>query len=258
MNNKINIAKFAVVFIPLLFVMKVSADEVTREIDLDGFSEIELDTSSNLDIKIADKFSIFITGDEKRIDNTEFKVRGDKLTIDKDRDFSFFGRGGYDGSLDISITMPDISSLEMDGSGDIVLSGVDNDALELKIDGSGDIQMEGKSTRLEMDIDGSGDIDVSDYQGQEVRIIIDGSGDIDIEGTCETLEIKIEGSGDVKARDLICNNVEVLIDGSGDSYVYAEDTFTYDSDGSGNVDVFGEPDEVIDNSRGNNTKIRLR
>ena len=258
MYNKLKILKFAIGFIPLLFVMKASADETTLEIELDGFSEIELDTSANLEIKIADEFSIFIAGDEKRIENTDFKVRGDKLTIDKDRDFSFFGRGGYDGNIDITITMPDISLLEMEGSGDIVLSGVDNDALELKIDGSGDIQMDGKSNHLEMEIDGSGDIDVADYEGEDVRIVIDGSGDIDIEGICETFEIRIEGSGDVKARDLICKEVQVFIDGSGDSYVHALNSFIFDSDGSGNVDVFGNPGEVVDNSRDSNTKVRMR
>jgi len=249
----------SVLFIALsaLILTEASASDITKEIDATNFDEVTLDTPAKLHITIGRDFSVTAKGDEGRIENTEFNRSGDRLEITSKRRFRFFGRNN-DGHLDVYITMPDIREMVIDGSGDAFITGVNGEDLELKIDGSGDIEVEGTSEKLEINIDGSGDVDLEGFSGKEVNVNIDGSGDVDIAGTCDRLEIEIDASGDVKARKLICKEVNVIIEGSGDSYVHATDTFSYDSDGSGNVDVFGKPKEVIDNSRDSNTKIRVR
>lgn len=240
-----------------ILVTQAQAENITKKLDLNEFSKINLDVPADLQITIGSEFSIIVTGNDERIENTNFEISGKTLQIDrKKKFFSFFG-GGYKGKMDIAITMPDIEMMQIDGSGDATIIGVDNKKLELIIDGSGNLDVIGKSEYLEIEIDGSGDIDVEKYAGIEVVVIIDGSGDVDIEGQCERLNIEIDGSGDVHAKQLKSVDVRVYVDGSGDSFVYASGSLTFDGDGSGNVDIYGAPKEIIDNYSIRHSNIRI-
>lgn len=233
----------------------------SKTFDISDFDSIELNTSSNIEIKIADEYSVVLKGDIDRINKMKLVRSGDTLVISSKNSggfFGFFSGRSDNGNLIIEITMPDIESMHINGSGNAEIIGVDNDELELQIHGSGDIYVKGKSQEVSIEIHGSGDIEMDEVTGNNVNVEIHGSGNVQFEGgTCTRLEIEIAGSGDVKARRLICDEVDVDVEGSGNSMVYAREKLVFEGSGSGTVDVFGEPKEVIDNSR-RNSKIRIR
>lgn len=234
------------------------ARDTTKTYDFSGFNSIELSTSADLVVTIADEYSITVTGDEKRIERMEFDLSGDELEIGgRSRFGGFWGRND-DGYVKIEITMPDIEEMEINGSGDAEIIGVDNDELSLNINGSGDLYVTGKSESVEIEINGSGDIEMDEITGDDVVIEINGSGNVEFNGgTCDRLEIEVDGSGDIDAKDLVCREVEIDVEGSGNSRVHATELLTFESSGSGKVDVFGKPKEVVDNTR-RDSKIRIR
>lgn len=241
-------------------VTSVYADDVTRSFDISGFTKIELNTSTDLKVEVGPDYSITMTGDEDRIEKMEFDLSGDELEISSGRNRSFFGFGRNDhGHVDIFITMPDIKAMSIHGSGDAEITGVDNDEISLEIHGSGDLYVSGRSKEVDIEIHGSGDIEMDEVSGNNVTIEIEGSGNVEFDGgTCNYLEIEIDGSGDVDAKDLICREVSVDVSGSGNSRVHATEKLTFDSNGSGKVDVFGKPSEVIDHTARRNSSIRIR
>ncbi|MDG1858995.1 MAG: DUF2807 domain-containing protein [Emcibacteraceae bacterium] len=228
--------------------------------DISDFDSIELNTSSNVDVTIGDEFSVVLKGDIDRIKKMELERSGDTLEISSNSSggfFGFFSGSGDNGNLIIEITMPDIESMQINGSGNAEIKGVDNEEIELQVHGSGDIYVWGKSEEVSIEIHGSGDIEMDEVTGNNVDIEIHGSGNVEFEGgTCSRLEIEIAGSGDVDAKDLICNEVNVEVEGSGNSSIYARELLIFDGEGSGSVDVYSEPKEVIDKSR-RNSKIRI-
>lgn len=229
--------------------------------NIDDFNEIELNVSADVRVTIGNEFSIELEGSQERIDNTLIERHGDTLEINSKRSgFSWFGFGrGAKGSLDISVTMPDIETMTVNGSGNAEIVNVDNDELELKVHGSGDIFVGGKSKEVAIQVHGSGDVEMSEVAGETVDIEIHGSGNVDIEnGTCTEMEIDIHGSGDVHAKDLICQEVSVDVQGSGNSMVHATELLKFDGSGSGNVDAFGKPKTVIDEYARKNSKIHIR
>ncbi len=247
----------SIIALSAVVISSAQANDITQKLDLKNFSKVILDVPADLQISVGGDFSVTVSGNEERIKNTVFDISGDRLKIKrKKKNFSFFNKG-YDGQMNILITMPDIEAMKIDGSGDTTITGVNNKELELSIDGSGNLSMRGKSEKLEINIDGSGDVDVEDYRGKQVNVEIDGSGDVDIEGSCEKLDIEIDGSGDVHAKKLTCIDVDVYVDGSGDSFVNASGSLKFDGDGSGNVDLYGNPSEVIDNFSKRNSNIRI-
>ena len=52
----------------------------------------------------------------------------------------------------INIVMPDIEAMHINGSGDVEVTGVDNDELDLSINGSGDLTVSGKTNALDIGI----------------------------------------------------------------------------------------------------------
>jgi hypothetical protein len=237
-------------------VTETLAQDITKSSDLEGFTKVQLNTSSDINIKMGSSYSIEMVGDEERISNTILEVKGDTLKVKHKK-----GRYSYDNDQDmvINVVMPNIKEMQINGSGDAEIEGVDNAMLDLSINGSGDMNVSGKTEELDISINGSGDITMGEVGGKNVEISINGSGDVILDGgTCQALEIDIHGSGDVEAKGMECQDVNVDVAGSGDSEVYASNSLTFDSHGSGNVDVYGKPKSVIDKEAKRRSKIRIR
>ena len=232
------------------------AQDITQSSDLEGFSKVRLSTSSDIKIEMGNEYSIEMFGDEERIGNTILEVKGDTLHIKHKR-----GHFNYDDDqkMMINVVMPNIEAMQINGSGDGEIVGVDNEELALNINGSGDLIVSGKTQKLDIGINGSGDIEMDQVDGDDVQVSINGSGDVAFDGgTCNSLDIDIRGSGDVEARKLECVDVTVDVRGSGDSEVYASNSLTFDSYGSGEVDVYGKPKTVVDNEAKRRSRITLR
>lgn len=260
MNKLFKLAGVSAVAVSAAFyassVNKALAADITQSSDLDGFSKIRLSTSSDMNITMGNNFSIEMVGDEEIIGNTILEVKGDTLHVKHKR-----GRFNYDDDqeMGINVVMPNIEAMQINGSGDVEITGVDNEELELGINGSGDMNVSGKTEKLDININGSGDIEMEEVSGNDVRININGSGDVIFAGgTCQSMEIDIHGSGDVEARELECVDVNVDVSGSGDSEVYASNSIEFDSHGSGEVDVYGNPQTVIDHEAKRRSRITIR
>ena len=237
-------------------VTETLAQNITKTSDLTDFTKVQLNTSSDINIKMGNTYSIEMVGDEERIGNTILEMKNDTLKIKHKK-----GNFHYDNDQDmvINVVMPDIESMQINGSGDAEIEGVDNASLDLNVNGSGDLYVNGKSEELEISINGSGNISMLEVMVRYVEISINGSGDVELDGgTCQSLEIDIHGSGDVEAKDMKCQDVNVEVAGSGDSEVYASNSLTFDSHGSGSVDVFGKPKEILDLKAKRDSKIKIR
>ncbi len=252
-----NIGIFALTL--LLLPAMVTAQEARRSSDISDFDEVELDASLDLRIIIADDFSIEIYGDEDRVDSVVLDRSGDTLNIATKRAGWFFNRKRRSGPLAIDITMPELEEISINGSGDAEVIGIDNEEIVLNVHGSGDLYVTGRSDNVEIELHGSGDIEMDEVRGDAVDIEVHGSGNVEFSGgTCDNINIEIEGSGDVDARNLICLSANVDVEGSGNTRIHATDSVVFDGNGSGRLDVFGNPDDVVDEAAKRNSKIRIR
>jgi Putative auto-transporter adhesin, head GIN domain len=120
----------------------------------------------------------------------------------------------------VTVTVPRLSALGVDGSGDIRLDTFTTPALKLSLSGSGDARLDGLTT-------------------DDLGIRISGSGDVSAKGTAARLSVSIAGSGDVRLTDLRSDDVSVKIAGSGDAAVNAQKTLSVSIAGSGDVTYTG-------------------
>jgi hypothetical protein len=117
------------------------------------------------------------------------------------------------------ITTPALVGVEIAGSGDVTIDGVDAAEFAVEIAGSGRVQPTGTADRLSVSISGSGNYDGVWMLVASAEIDIAGSGSVLVNAE-ETLDVSIEGSGDVGYM----NNPVVTQSISGDGRVYGPDS----------------------------------
>lgn len=189
---------------------------ITRVLELDSFSGIDLKISGNVVIKQGPEQFVEVEGQENIIELLKLNVSNDTWDIR----FEDCVRNHED--LTFYITLPQIGYLSISGSGRVEGDGLlTGDDLNLRISGSGDIDLE------------------LDYT--QVDATISGSGDIKLEGDCQEFELDITGSGDYHAFELESQVGDIEINGSGNAEVFVHDNLDVRITGSGDVYYIGNP-----------------
>ena len=206
---------------------------VSEDRNLKDFDGIELDISANVYLEKSNTFKFRIEAQENILDEVETFVSAGLLHIRYDNLCVMSRR-----SVRIYISMPELTDIEVGGSGKVLSSDVfDCNNLRLRVSGSGDIELGAIAKTIEC--------------------VISGSGEIDLTGSAEELEISIRGSGDVEAIRTDAQKVYVSVRGSGRTRVHAIDYLDADISGSGDILYKGNPDVDSDiNGSGDLRRIK--
>jgi len=190
-----------------------SGPPVSQTRDLGGFTRLEVSGDLSLDVRLFNRPDpgVKITAGTKAIDRIKTEVVGDVLRVStKSRGLTI----GPDplGDVSVSLGVPALLGLRVDGPADVMLSGLSAKSFELRVDGSGVVQARGRVDDLEMEVDGSAETRLRDLATQNANVRLDGSGDTDLR-VARSLELIVEGSGDVTYRGR--PSVSSRLEGSG-------------------------------------------
>jgi hypothetical protein len=92
-----------------------------------------------------------------------------------------------------------------------------------------------------VDLSGSGSISGADLELDTLRAAISGSGTMNLAGSADQQEVDVSGSGRYEAGDLSSRSVSIEISGSGRAEVAASEQLRVDISGSGTVTYSGDP-----------------
>lgn len=202
---------------------------VTEELNLADFSGIELDISADVVVKQGPEQEVIVEGKQNIIDELERDVKNGIWEIDVDGCVTDMG------NMRIFVTLPDITSLKISGSGKIESENVllVND-INLRISGSGDMDL--------------------DLEADDIDAKISGSGEMILDGLAKDLNFKISGSGDLHAFGLETQFADIDISGSGDAEVFVVQELDVKISGSGDVTYLGNP--LLDVSISGSGKVK--
>ena len=193
-----------------------SGPSTSERREIDAVTTVVLDTSGDLVISQGEP-ALDIHAPEDVLPRLTSDVDGETLVLG-----SAPGSQILFGDIRYDLTLPDLETIELNGSGDI----------DATVSAGGTIRV---------NLDGSGDIAWTDLETGRVEITVAGSGDVELAGTATELAIQIDGSGSVDADDLQTQTAVVSIGGSGSTDVSVRDTLTVDIAGSGRVSYSGDP-----------------
>jgi len=186
------------------------------ELDLseDPPQEVQLLGPDRVQIRIGETFAVEVEGDNEARDALRF-LRGSKaLSIMREP-------GGWNssGQAIVTITIPVLSKVSVAGSGDILASGLADDAAVV--------------------IAGSGQVEASALRVQRLAVTIAGSGNFIASGTAAKLALNVAGSGMAAMDGLKVEQARIEIAGSGDSRFACDGEVLARILGSGSVTVRG-------------------
>jgi hypothetical protein len=161
----------------------------TQTRDVAAFTQIESSGSIDVRLRAGEPQRVEVRAGENVIDDVRTEVQDGTLEVELD--------GEADDEVVVEASVPELTAVEVSGSGDFDADGIDADAFELRSDGSADIALAGTAGRLTVELEGSGDADLADLAAREARVLVDGSGDAELRAE-ERLDVDLDGSGDVR------------------------------------------------------------
>ncbi len=152
---------------------------------------VELAGSNNVTIRVGERQSVQVYGDDNLIDRVTTRVNASTLVIG-----SSPGSYATRTPMRVEVSVPSLSALTLSGSGNITITGIEQPHLTVTISGSGVVIASGTTDQLDVTISGSGDAQLGQIEASAVRAVVSGSGQIIVTAT-ESLDASVPGSGSI-------------------------------------------------------------
>ncbi len=194
--------------------IKGSGSIVTQDRSVAGFARVKITGEADVEITQGAAFKVVASDYSNLINELETSVTGDELRVGYKPNTAV-----WNSKAKVTITMPVLNSLYVDGSGDFLVRGTFN-----------------QTGAFSATVNGSGDINLTSMNADDYNLRISGSGNIAIANSvCKTAKANINGSGDIYAFGLQCDNATVDVNGSGDTEITVAQQLTAFIKGSGDI-----------------------
>lgn len=195
----------------------------TRDLEWTGGNRLDIDLAGQVDYVQGAEAGVVVTGPAALVERV--RLENGRLSLaDSDgphHEQVWFGRRGNgrgvwveSEELKITVTAPNVSTFDLEGSGRLNIRDYDQETLAIDLSGSGHLNAHGRTRSLELDISGSGEAELEGLTLIDANVAISGSGEATLNPTGRA-DISISGSGDV---DLLTRPAQLNqnVTGSGD------------------------------------------
>lgn len=210
--------------------IKGEGDVETRELNLQPFSRVEANGDFKVYITQGEPQKVEVKGEPNILDQLQTSVSNSTWEIEHSECVR------RSKQVEVYITMPQVQSLYLNGSGRIYS------------------QNELTANELLVEVNGSGKIEC-DVTAAKVISRVTGSGEMALHGEAPIYSVNISGSGKSAAFGLQAENVTAQISGSGVAEVSAAEALAADITGSGIVYYLGSP-QVTTNISGSGKVVK--
>lgn len=133
--------------------------------------------------------SVKVSGDDEFLNTLETKVVDNELQVTtkgKTRNVK--------GDPRVTITLPSLSRVKVEGAGQTIITGVASDRLDLSYMGAGQLTAAGKVKYLRLNAKGVGEVDTKGLHAERVDVNFNGVGNVSVYAT-DTVNAVAKGMG---------------------------------------------------------------
>src|SRR5450830_483466 len=185
----------AAVLIPALLALSAlspsaQAAESTRA--LPSFIAINAKGAFAMTVEVGKTQSVVNSGEDKFVSNLKTEV------IDKELQITLPEKT-YKGTLNnprITITVPSLSRVKVEGAGETLLNNLNTDRLDIGYQGAGRLAAKGKVNYLRVNARGVGEVDTHEVKAERVDVSFEGIGNVSVYAT-DTLNAVARGIGEL-------------------------------------------------------------
>ena len=143
---------------------KAPAFLVTDSRPVAAFGSVDLAGSNNVVIRVGEKQSVQVYGDDNLIDRVTTNVDATMLVIGNKP-----GSYSTNSPMRVEVSVPSLSELTLSGSGTVLVSGVERPSFTVTISGSGVVRASGTTEQLDATVSGSGQAELGGLEASAVQ-----------------------------------------------------------------------------------------
>jgi len=98
--------------------------------------------------------------------------------------------------LRVAVTVPDLTSVALSGTGELKIAGVANDNFGISLPGTGQLSVAGSTSSLRVVVDGTGQIAARDLAAKSAKVEVNGTGSATLK-VSDSLEANVTGTGSI-------------------------------------------------------------
>ena len=183
-----------------------------------GFERVSVRGAIDIELQQGD-FAVAVRIDQNLISRLTTRVDGRTLLVR----FEGGNLGDHLPGPNVSVTLPKLSDVELNGSGRLVASGFEGEEpASVELSGSGELNWSGSTDALDVVLNGSGNLTVTG-EAERAEYYLAGAGTLDArELTAEAANIEVEGPGSIQAT--VDGRVDASVNGSGTIELYGDVT----------------------------------
>ncbi len=156
-----------------------------------AFDSISSKGATNVLVKVGDKHSVVVNGDEKFFGRVQTKVVGNELRVSFDNDN---GSGKINSGEQVVVTMPALKAFHLEGAGLADLRNIGGERVDIHFEGAGKLVATGKVKMLKLSAEGVGDVDTRALLAQQANVSFQGIGAVKVYAS-ERLDASVQGMG---------------------------------------------------------------
>jgi hypothetical protein len=172
-------------------------DEGAEQTDtrpLSGFSAVDLEGGGELDIQVGKAESVTLRASREALAHLRTEVKDQTLTVRRDsNDWSF----GHSRSVNLTITVPSLTALRVEGGNHVTVRGLDGGSTQFDLRGATSIHASGTLDRLKVHMQGAGEADFGKVIAQTVDVKVEGVGKVTVHAQ-QKLAATMNGLGAIR------------------------------------------------------------
>ncbi|WP_395007230.1 head GIN domain-containing protein [Undibacterium sp.] len=230
---------------------------------VNGVTALNVSGPMQVEVRVGSAAGLEISGDSNLLKLVQTQVNGDTQKIWIDEKFN------SDNPIRVVYTVPALTEVTSNGSGRMMVSGLNGGSFAVKNYGSRSINLDGRVTRLDITnsgsgsinalalmssdakvhVQGSGSLSLGAVNGNELQVSVNGSGSVNASGNVRNLVANTHGSGSAQLSSVKSVSADLASYGSGSVYAAVSQNVNAQSNGSGSVTVYGNPAQRNVNGR---------
>ena len=230
---------------------------------VNGVTALNVSGPLQVEVRVGSAAGLEISGDSNLLSLVQTQVNGDTQKIWIDEKFN------SNNPIRVVYTVPALTEVTSNGSGRMMVSGLNGGSFAVKNYGSRSINLDGRVTRLDItnsgsgsinalglmssdakvNVQGSGSLSLGTVNGNELNVSVNGSGSVNASGNVRNLVANTHGSGSAQLSSVKSLSADLASYGSGSVYAAVSQNVNAQSNGSGSVTVYGNPAQRNVNGR---------
>ncbi|MCL4275928.1 MAG: DUF2807 domain-containing protein [Anaerolineales bacterium] len=184
------------------------------------FNAIEVDYPAQVTVTQGSQVSVKVEAEDNVLPGLKTEVRNGQLRI-----FYEAGDGKHVNArkmVKVSIVVAELTDVEFDSAGELIVEGITTDRLEVSLSGAGNLRL-------------------VDITAKDLSVNLSGAGSMSASGAADDLDLNISGFGSFNGGDLHTQIASVTLSGAGSATIWTDDELDATISGAGSINYYGSP-----------------